>query len=414
MGSLNRRAACVLLLILAFVGTPLLRGWSEVVDIGSERSHDGRVAEDPRAVKATDTPPAAAAAATTAITGSTSSSNNSNSPSAVSVAGSDTAANHAPLYLSASDPRVAAALRPGLAAGDTLFVTTGDYGFRHFTKNVVLTTRAAYPHARVAAVMLDDQAYAWCVQHLPGSVCLRFDCPCPHGEHQAKPAEGYTRCLLGIYVCSLRVRLAVLQMGFNLFFVDGDAAVRAGALSHLHGRGWGPLDAVGACETCLGACKITDAHARVMDKEAYGRLPVDHYKQLNIGLFWMNATSPVGTRALEESIDTIVRHKIDLKSVDQTVLNRRLSALGARTRCLSVPEGGLNIKGRSSRPQYFESSWGVHGARLVSRNGFYKKAFLHVNGLWLANETDDFLADVKLWKADPKALKRKNQERGAY
>eukprot|EP00756_Hemistasia_phaeocysticola_P046784 Hpha_TRINITY_DN20609_c0_g1::TRINITY_DN20609_c0_g1_i1::g.148162::m.148162 len=289
-----------------------------------------------------------------------------------------------------------------IAVRGTVFATSGNWAFRDFLQNVVLTLHEAVPGAVPVVAMLDNRGAGWCQSALSAR-CAFHPCPCPYSKSADLSAEGYTGCLLGIYVCKLRVKLAILNAGYDVFFIDADAAPRGDVLSRL---GTPPVAAVGACEHCLGTCALQPEVARLIDFPQKGAVPLAGYWQLNIGMIWLNHSDPDPAGALRESIGAIVKHKLDFKSVDQTVFNRRLMARRAVTRCLPQSEGGLNVRGRSSRPKKWPTSWGVHAARLVSRDGFYKRALLWHNGLWRANTTAEFLDLAREWQAKPSQVKK--------
>eukprot|EP01060_Flectonema_neradi_P013851 TRINITY_DN20585_c0_g1_i1.p1 TRINITY_DN20585_c0_g1~~TRINITY_DN20585_c0_g1_i1.p1 ORF type:complete len:375 (+),score=26.55 TRINITY_DN20585_c0_g1_i1:41-1165(+) len=309
------------------------------------------------------------------------------------------------------------------AENNTIFVTSGNWGFRDMLENVVLTSAKAYPNIKVVVVTLDEKTYNWCQREMVNSTCLSFNCSCPEKklkdltrnqvvkktnitEGGYSQESGYTDCLIGIYVCKLRVKLRILELGFNLLFIDGDAAIRPGGLSQVTSKE--SLDVAGACEFCSGSCSISPAHSKVVDGGK--NIPRTGYWQVNIGLFWVNNTI-TSVSAIRQSIDVIVENDLEFKSIDQTVLNRKLIALNANSFC--VPNGGLNVKSRSARPLYAPASWGVHAARLVSKTGFYKRAFLHHNGLWEVRPLQpNFEEHYKQWVEHPKRLKKTMKEIG--
>ena len=300
---------------------------------------------------------------------------------------------------------------------NTIFVTSGNWGFRDMLQNVVLTSRKAYPKIKVVVVTLDEKTYEWCKHELKNSTCLSFNCSCPETKlrslekhrisKKANVTSGgysqesaYTDCLIGIYICKLRVKLRILELGFNLLFIDGDAAIRPGGLTQVLSQS--SLDVAGACEFCEGSCSVSSPQAKLIDGGK--RVPHSGYWQVNIGLFWVNCTN-TSLMALRQSIGVIVDNNIEFKSVDQTVLNRRLIALGAKLYC--VPTGGLNIRSRSSKPKLIPNSWGVHAARLVSKTGFYKRAFLHHNSLWEVRPFPPNFEDrYRQWLEKPKQFKK--------
>eukprot|EP01065_Artemidia_motanka_P044724 TRINITY_DN6413_c0_g1_i1.p1 TRINITY_DN6413_c0_g1~~TRINITY_DN6413_c0_g1_i1.p1 ORF type:complete len:410 (+),score=140.90 TRINITY_DN6413_c0_g1_i1:52-1230(+) len=298
----------------------------------------------------------------------------------------------------------------GAAVNGTVFATSGNWAFRDFLQNVVVTLREAVPAAVPVVAMLDQKGAQWCRGGLHSALCALFRCPCPYQHTANLSADGYTQCLLGIYICKLRIKLAILEAGYDVFFIDADAAARRNVLAVV--MPMAPVAAVGACEHCLGTCALDKRVAALTDHPQKGPVPLAGYWQLNIGFIWLNHTDPVPAAALRESITAIVQHRLDFKSVDQTVFNRRLIAHRANTRCLSDGEGGLNVRGRSSRPKSWPGSWGVHAARLVSKDSFYKKALLWHNGLWRGNTTEEFVRLAALWRAKPSAVKRQLQQQG--
>eukprot|EP01064_Diplonema_japonicum_P005111 TRINITY_DN13418_c0_g1_i1.p1 TRINITY_DN13418_c0_g1~~TRINITY_DN13418_c0_g1_i1.p1 ORF type:complete len:372 (+),score=44.43 TRINITY_DN13418_c0_g1_i1:76-1191(+) len=287
--------------------------------------------------------------------------------------------------------------------GNTILATAGNHGFRDFIKNVDLNTATAMPGKRILTVMFDEIGAKWCSENLSEttSLCTHLSCTCPYNSTLG--TEGYTSCLYGIYICKLRVKKIVFSMGFSLLFIDGDAAIRPNPLKQIPLDS--PHDVVGACELCSGACHLPKATHDIVDFKAVSRVKTENYYQINIGLAWFNNTK--GTRrAVDETIDLIVNKRLDFKSVDQTVLNRRLMSLSLATLCLPTAVGGLNVRSRSSRPKLFPLAWGVHAARLVSKTGFYKKAFLYANGLWKLPVNEEFMDYYKRWHASPSSFKK--------
>eukprot|EP01062_Namystynia_karyoxenos_P036797 TRINITY_DN26800_c0_g1_i3.p1 TRINITY_DN26800_c0_g1~~TRINITY_DN26800_c0_g1_i3.p1 ORF type:complete len:445 (+),score=47.95 TRINITY_DN26800_c0_g1_i3:162-1337(+) len=263
--------------------------------------------------------------------------------------------------------------------------------------------------ALAVVAMLDVRGAQWCRGALPAARCALFRCPCPYAAVTNLSAAGYTQCLLGVYICKLRIKLAILERGFHVFFIDADAAPRRNVLQYLPPP---PVAAVGACEHCSGTCELRPSVARLIDHPQVGPVALGNYWQLNIGFIWLNHTDPAPALALRESIAAIVSHRLDFKSVDQTVFNRRLIARRAATRCLPPAVGGLNIRGRGSRPKQWPDAWGVHAARLVSRDAFYKQALLWHNGLWRRNASAEFVDLVRRWQQKPKSLKRHLEQLG--
>eukprot|EP01059_Diplonema_ambulator_P028218 TRINITY_DN46973_c0_g1_i1.p1 TRINITY_DN46973_c0_g1~~TRINITY_DN46973_c0_g1_i1.p1 ORF type:complete len:372 (+),score=55.09 TRINITY_DN46973_c0_g1_i1:83-1198(+) len=292
----------------------------------------------------------------------------------------------------------------------TVMVTAGNHGFREFMRNVEVTSTEAFPGKKTLVVMLDTLGLEWCLANTNRStaICAGFNCTCPYAT-RGFSTEGYTSCLLGIYICKLRVKKAILSMGFSLLFIDGDAAIRPGVLQALPKEGG--YDVVGACELCAGSCHMDKARHKIVDFGAKTPLKTENYYQINIGLVWLNRTEGL-LRAINETIDLIVTHRLDFKSVDQTILNRRMLAQPLRTHCLPTSIGGLNVKSRSSRPKSFPGAWGVHAARLVSKTGFYKKAFLHHNNLWRLPLSEAFKADYERYLANPSGFKKRLQAAG--
>eukprot|EP01062_Namystynia_karyoxenos_P036798 TRINITY_DN26800_c0_g1_i5.p1 TRINITY_DN26800_c0_g1~~TRINITY_DN26800_c0_g1_i5.p1 ORF type:complete len:380 (+),score=72.65 TRINITY_DN26800_c0_g1_i5:112-1251(+) len=324
-------------------------------------------------------------------------------PSAAAAAPSAGAVSH-PAGGSGALPHLA-----GIAVNGTVFATSGNWAFREFLANVVATLGEAVPSAVPVVAMLDVRGAQWCRGALPAARCALFRCPCPYAAVTNLSAAGYTQCLLGVYICKLRIKLAILERGFHVFFIDADAAPRRNVLQYLPPP---PVAAVGACEHCSGTCELRPSVARLIDHPQVGPVALGNYWQLNIGFIWLNHTDPAPALALRESIAAIVSHRLDFKSVDQTVFNRRLIARRAATRCLPPAVGGLNIRGRGSRPKQWPDAWGVHAARLVSRDAFYKQALLWHNGLWRRNASAEFVDLVRRWQQKPKSLKRHLEQLG--
>ena len=310
---------------------------------------------------------------------------------------------------------------------NTVFVTSGNWAFRDFLSNVEMTTREAYPDITVVAFMLDDKGFGWCKENMKHSICVPFRCDCPYTQEKGFIAQGhldgkrvhnfseagYTVCLLGIYICKLKVKLSMLELGLSVFFIDGDAVMKPGALSHITNRD-SPVDMIGACETCTGSCTLHAPVESVVDAGTPFAIPKDNYRQINIGFFWLNCTKK-SMEGVRQAIHIIVKHGIDVKSVDQTVVNRRWIGLGAERVCLPPAVGGLNIKSRSAAPKiYGPEAWGIHAARLVNKNGFYKRAFLYLNNLWRLPVSEEFKEDALTWRAHPSHVKKKLKKLGLY
>ena len=298
------------------------------------------------------------------------------------------------------------------SVNNTLFVTFGSYGHRDLVKNVELTTTKAYQQSKLVVAALDDRMYAWCNNETT-SYCIKINCMCPGRD---KPVDfgkqGYPDCMPGVIVCKLKVLMTIAKMGFAQFFLDSDAAINDKALSFIPTTD--AVDVIGAREYCTGSCSLSWDDMLKIDYVSNEnphnlnslKLRLTDYSMVNIGMMWLNTSSTV-IQSLSESLYVIIRHNLSFVAMDQIIFNRRLAYNRAKVTKLSSRLGGLNTRSRSSFPSIFPDAWGAHGSRLWSKNNFYKKAFLYVNGLWLVRPLPvNFTDQVEMWWKDPKRLRR--------
>eukprot|EP01065_Artemidia_motanka_P025318 TRINITY_DN30311_c0_g1_i1.p1 TRINITY_DN30311_c0_g1~~TRINITY_DN30311_c0_g1_i1.p1 ORF type:complete len:369 (+),score=86.47 TRINITY_DN30311_c0_g1_i1:51-1157(+) len=295
----------------------------------------------------------------------------------------------------------------GLASEGIVYATGGNGGYIDFVSNAAVSVSRLRPSPVPLVAMLDPAGYRQCEadlkETLRGKVlCASVNCAsatCGGSDSLSEKDFRSRGCMTELGVCFNRIKLDILTSGVHLLWVDADAALARPVQPFL--RGLRDIAIASGCDKCTGTCATDPAgHLEYIDLGA--RLPPAHYKQVNTGLTWYNGSNAPLILGLIQTGRIIQSRRLRFKSVDQTVLNRRLMALGGRQHCMRSWASGLNRLTKRDGVRLHKKAWGAHAARLVSRHGFYKRAYLYLHGLWFVPQPyKGFADDARRWQRAP-------------